>query len=110
MRFIEKTILKLLLEEAKKDGFELVRVACQPATGEPDDEVNGAPVLIEAAIEHMKAWDTFFCLDFGPVPDDPEKGFWVLWIPSNGEDVISDYMATPAAEAIMKRVYGEIES
>ncbi len=120
MRFVEKTILKLLIAEAERSAFELIRVACSPATGQDDDEINlgwanaenniakpGA-LALEKVIEHMDAWDTFFCLDFQNIART--GGFWVLWVPSNGEDVISDYLSTTEANEIMKRVEDEIES
>ena len=105
MNFTERTILKLLLEEAKRDGYAVHGVAPHPPEGEDGDTIAGAPLLLAEIVKHMDTWAANFQLEFRA---PGKQGFWLRWIPGNREDAIHDYQNSLAANNIIHRVYKEI--
>ena len=86
MRAIEREILRELYHQAALRGFQCVRFACTPATGEHGDEI--ANPSLDDCIAHARAWDSNSVIEFR---DGAGSGFWVLLVWGNGEDLISDY-------------------
>jgi len=103
MKLVERNILERLINEAKTDGFRVVRFAS--ARGEVEDSITGDDLALADCVAYADAEDSDHIIKFS----SPIASFWVLLVWGNDEDVISDYRATAEADTVINRVYAWIE-
>lgn len=93
-RKLERAIVLTLLTELWNDGFR----ANEVNGGDGPERVRTIAQAVDKVFEFADEARVYF--------RDPSSGgvLWVYFVLGNGEDVISDYVATPEMEAAVTRV------
>jgi len=110
MRFVERCILKLLVDKAADQGFAVEAIFAEVdgyENSEKREPVRWGGLSLSQLIEHVDAWDTNHGLEFVRKGSDASK-FWIFIVPGNGEDLIFDYTDSSVAKEIVSAVYREI--